>query len=140
MNDSTHQTRTWRDNWFVVNWLTQSPFIGGFFKTTDVKEAFNMSGQYIFMLFGGALLMIEEALPTSMDQPPSERYTKMLTNMVIGMSAGGMFYNTILSAGKGVVSKCKRPQVASSSVLRATLSATGDQGHTDYGSTIQNNV
>lgn len=103
--ESERLDQTWRDNWIVKNWLTAAPFVGGFFKTSNIKEATNHLGHYSFMLAGGTTLMILEVLPMSMDDSPAVKHLKMTTNMAIGMAVGEMCYNTLFSIGKAVASQ-----------------------------------
>lgn len=105
--------KTWRDNWIVKNWLTALPFVGGFFKTANLKEAANHLGHYTFMLAGGTTLMLLEVLPTSMDESPVVKHTKMTTNMAIGMAVGEVAYNTLFSVTKSAIDCCRKRCVES---------------------------
>jgi len=101
------QSSSWRENWFVKNWLAPIPVIGGFFRTNDIKHALHHAGKSTCMLLGGSALMILDVIPVNQDDLPSEKFGKITASMAIGMTGGVIFYNTLFGlfelGGKAVV-------------------------------------
>ena len=96
----TEHERTWRDNWFIKNILAEIPVIGGFFHTSKPAKALYHAGKSTCMLLGGTTMMMLHVLPIDENDGFGEKFAKMTADMVIGMTAGKVLYNTITSAGK----------------------------------------
>jgi len=93
----------WRANWFVANWFTALPFVGGFFKTSDRRESVKHVFHYSFMLAGGAVFMALDIFPSAMHTSDLERRLLMTSKMAVGMALGEMSFNTLFSATQLVV-------------------------------------
>jgi len=89
------EANSWRDNWFVKNWLGALPLVRSLKEPKPIKVLDTLAGDSA-MLAGGALGMWLEMHLISMERLNAlERTGIMLPVMWAGMAAGNLLYNTV---------------------------------------------
>lgn len=87
----------WKNNWFVKNVLSEIPIIGAFFRARSITYAVHQAFKSTVMIVGGSVGMMLHILKIENTDTMGVRMTKDTVNMAIGMMAGNVAYNALIS-------------------------------------------
>ncbi len=116
------QEITWRNNWFIVNWVMAILLLRSLFKPT-LLEAVDSFLDDAAMLSMGILFMLLNVLDMEMDDDLGIKVGKSLATMVMGMTTGMAAYNTLKSGSVYTYQRFfkKEEEVADDKVPLATM-------------------
>lgn len=96
----------WKNNWFVKNVLSEIPIVGAFFRTGTITCAIRQAFKSTVMIVGGSVGMMLHILKIENTDTMGVRMTKDTVNMAIGMMAGNVAYNALISLASSIY-KCQ---------------------------------
>lgn len=101
---SEDQELTWRDNWFVINWLGAIPVIRSL-RMKSISECIDTAAMDSSMILGGFLFMQFNLFDLNMMEKGEKPKFQMFGEMVSGMGAGMFAYHNVREAIKFSCSK-----------------------------------
>lgn len=123
------QPTTWRDNWFIVNWLMAILIVRSVFKPSVAEGVDTFLGD-ASMLTVGTLFMVMNVFGQQMDDEPMIKAGKGMATMVTGMATGMAGYNTAKGLLKGGIGFFSEDTEAHTTGETETLLPTSHSSHT----------